>query len=99
MSAQEAKLDLICRKAGLLKCGHAHPRHRLGLGRLPALRRRALRRRRRRAGLTVSREQAEYANANRGNLPVETRLEDYLLSIDGKFDRIISIGMFEHVLG
>lgn len=91
--AQEAKLDLICRKAGL------KPGMRIldiGSGWGGFLRFAAEHYGIEGVGLTVSREQAEYANANRGNLPVETRLQDYL-SMDGKFDRVISIGMFEHV--
>jgi len=92
-AAQEAKLDLICRKAGLkegmriLDIGSGwggflrFAAERYGIGGV---------------GLTVSKEQAEYANANRGNLPIETRLQDYL-SMDGTFDRIVSVGMFEHV--
>ena len=92
-AAQEAKLDLICRKAGL------QPGMRIldiGSGWGGFLRFAAERYGVEGIGLTVSREQAEYANANRGNLPIETRLQDYL-SMDGKFDRIVSIGMFEHV--
>ena len=47
-------------------------------------------------GITISKEQAAYAEAHRGALPVETRLMDYM-ALDGQFDRVISIGMFEHV--
>ena len=47
-------------------------------------------------GVTVSKEQAALANARTAHLPVETRLLDYQ-ALDGQFDRIISIGMFEHV--
>jgi len=92
-AAQEAKLDLICRKAGLKEGMRILD---IGSGWGGFLRFAAERYGIEGVGLTVSREQAEYANANRGNLPVETRLQDYL-SMDGKFDRIISIGMFEHV--
>jgi cyclopropane-fatty-acyl-phospholipid synthase len=92
-AAQEAKLDLICRKAGL------EPGMRIldiGSGWGGFLRFAAERYGVEGVGLTVSKEQADYANANRGNLPVETRLQDYR-SMAGQFDRIISIGMFEHV--
>ncbi|MGN6100686.1 MAG: cyclopropane fatty acyl phospholipid synthase [Devosia sp.] len=92
-AAQEQKLDLICRKAGL------EPGMRIldiGSGWGGFLRFAAERYGVSGVGLTVSREQAEYANAHRGNLPVETRLEDYL-GHEGRYDRIISIGMFEHV--
>ena len=47
-------------------------------------------------GVTVSKEQAALANERTRGLPVETRLLDYQ-ALDGQFDRIISIGMFEHV--
>jgi cyclopropane-fatty-acyl-phospholipid synthase len=47
-------------------------------------------------GITVSREQAEYARARYAGLPVEFRLQDYRL-LQEKFDRIVSVGMVEHV--
>lgn len=47
-------------------------------------------------GLTVSAEQAEYARENCRGLPVEIRLQDYR-EVDEVFDRVFSIGMFEHV--
>lgn len=47
-------------------------------------------------GVTVSREQAELARARTESLPVEIRLIDYR-DLDQRFDRIVSIGMFEHV--
>jgi cyclopropane-fatty-acyl-phospholipid synthase len=92
-AAQEAKLDLICRKAGL------QPGMRIldiGSGWGGFLRFAAERYGIEGVGLTISKEQAEYANAHRGNLKIETRLEDYL-AMTGSFDRIVSIGMFEHV--
>ena len=92
-AAQEAKLDLICRKAGLKEGMRVLD---IGSGWGGFLRFAAERYGVEGVGLTISKEQADYANANRGNLPVETRLQDYL-SMDGKFDRIISVGMFEHV--
>jgi cyclopropane-fatty-acyl-phospholipid synthase len=92
-AAQEAKLDLICRKAGLREGMRVLD---IGSGWGGFLRFAAERYGIEGIGLTVSKEQAEYANANRGNLPIETRLQDYL-SMDGKFDRIVSVGMFEHV--
>jgi cyclopropane-fatty-acyl-phospholipid synthase len=52
-------------------------------------------------GVTISREQADYARALCAGLPVEIRLQDYHRLGDGgeddRFDRIFSIGMFEHV--
>src|SRR5690606_39626957 len=47
-------------------------------------------------GVTISREQAEYARRLCAGLPVEIRLQDYR-ELDEPFDRIFSIGMFEHV--
>ncbi|HYW36149.1 MAG TPA: cyclopropane fatty acyl phospholipid synthase [Balneolaceae bacterium] len=47
-------------------------------------------------GLTVSREQQELARDRCKGLPVEIRLQDYR-EMDEKFDRIVSLGMFEHV--
>ncbi len=47
-------------------------------------------------GYTVSKEQLSLANKMCEGLPVEFRLSDYR-EINEKFDRIVSIGMFEHV--
>lgn len=47
-------------------------------------------------GITISREQAEYARGRCKDLPVEIILEDYR-DLTGEYDRIVSIGMFEHV--
>ena len=47
-------------------------------------------------GITVSKEQAKLAEENCRNLPVEIRVQDYR-ALEGQFDRIFSIGMFEHV--
>ncbi|MBD8066425.1 cyclopropane fatty acyl phospholipid synthase [Devosia sp. PTR5] len=91
--AQEAKLDLICRKIGLepgmrvLDIGSGwggflqFAAERYGITGL---------------GVTVSKEQAALANERTKGLPVETKLLDYM-ALDGQFDRIVSVGMFEHV--
>ncbi|HEY2534888.1 MAG TPA: cyclopropane fatty acyl phospholipid synthase [Xanthobacteraceae bacterium] len=47
-------------------------------------------------GITISREQADYARGKCHGLPVEIRLQDYR-DLRGDFDHIYSIGMFEHV--
>ena len=51
-------------------------------------------------GITVSAEQAQYCQQSFSDLPVEVRLCDYraseLLELE-PFDRIVSIGMLEHV--
>jgi cyclopropane-fatty-acyl-phospholipid synthase len=91
--AQERKLDLICRKIGLRKgmtvldigCGwgsFAHYAARHYGARV--------------TGITVSRRQVEYAKQSLKDLPVEIRLQDYR-SVTGRYDRIVSVGMFEHV--
>jgi cyclopropane-fatty-acyl-phospholipid synthase len=47
-------------------------------------------------GITISREQSAYARALCAGKPVEIRLQDYR-KVNEPFDRIYSIGMFEHV--
>jgi cyclopropane-fatty-acyl-phospholipid synthase len=47
-------------------------------------------------GITVAREQARLGKELCMGLPVEIRLEDYR-SLHETFDRILSLGMFEHV--
>jgi cyclopropane-fatty-acyl-phospholipid synthase len=95
--AQTAKLDLICRKLGLapgmrlldIGCGWGSlmkfaARH-YGVSCV---------------GLTISREQAAHIWEDREGLPIETRLGDYRTFNHGgldMFDRIASVGMFEHV--
>ena len=91
--AQEAKLDLICRKLGLrggerildIGCGWGgllkYACDRYGVEGV---------------GLTVSKKQAELAKKICDGLPVEIRLQDYR-DLDGEFDHIVSVGMFEHV--
>ena len=91
--AQEAKLELIARKLLLrpglrvldIGCGWG------GTARFLAERYGV-----HVVGVTVSQEQARYAQELCRGLPVEIRLEDYR-SVQGLFDRIFSVGMFEHV--
>jgi cyclopropane-fatty-acyl-phospholipid synthase len=92
-AAQEAKLDLVCRKLGLragmrvldIGCGwggaaqFAAQRYGVNV-----------------TGITISRHQAEAARQRCRGLPVNILLEDYR-SLTGQFDRIFSVGMFEHV--
>jgi cyclopropane-fatty-acyl-phospholipid synthase len=92
-AAQEAKLDLICRKIGLEKGMRVLD---IGSGWGGFLQFAAERYGISGVGVTVSREQAALANERTQGLPVETRLMDYQ-ALDGQFDRIVSIGMFEHV--
>lgn len=94
--AELAKYDLVCRKVKLqpgmtvleIGCGWG------GFAKFAAERYGA-----RVVGLTVSAEQARYAEAWCRGLPVEIRLEDYraFQARDGRVDAVVSIGMFEHV--
>ncbi len=92
-AAQEAKLDLICRKIGLKEGMRVLD---IGSGWGGFLKFAAERYGIKGLGVTISKEQAAYANDTRGDLPIETKLMDYL-ELDGQFDRVVSIGMFEHV--
>lgn len=47
-------------------------------------------------GITISKEQCEFARKLCEGLPVEIRMQDYR-DVDQKFDRLVSLGMFEHV--
>lgn len=91
--AQEAKYDLICKKLNIKKgqkildigCGWGgfakHAAKNYGASVV---------------GITVSKEQANFAAELCEGLPVEFRLEDYR-KLNEKFDHIVSVGMFEHV--
>ena len=91
--AQEAKLDFVCRQLRLqpeitlldIGCGWG------GLAKFAAERYGA-----KVVGVTISREQMEWARHFCEGLPIEIRLEDYR-DITGTFDRVASLGMFEHV--
>jgi cyclopropane-fatty-acyl-phospholipid synthase len=92
-AAQEAKLDLVCRKL-LLKPGMRVLD--IGCGWGEALKLAAERYGATGVGITVSHEQAEYARALCKGLPIEIRVQDYR-AVNERFDRVYSIGMFEHV--
>jgi len=91
--AQEAKLDLVCRKIGLepgmrvldIGCGwgsfagFAAERYAADV-----------------VGVTVSKEQIALAQARYKGLSVDLRWQDYR-DLRDRFDRIVSLGMFEHV--
>jgi len=91
--AQEAKLDLVCRKLQLkpgmkvldIGCGWG------GAARFAAERYNV-----EVVGITVSEQQANFAREYCRGLPVDIRLQDYR-DMNEKFDRIFSVGMFEHV--
>jgi len=92
-AAQEAKLDLVCRKLGL------QPGMRvldIGCGWGEALKSAAERYGVSGVGVTISQEQADLARALCAGWPIDIRLQDYR-DLAEPFDRILSIGMFEHV--
>ncbi|VAW77849.1 Cyclopropane-fatty-acyl-phospholipid synthase [hydrothermal vent metagenome] len=91
--AQEAKLDLVCRKIGLepgmrvldIGCGwgsfagFAAERYGVKV-----------------VGVTVSKEQIALGQERYKELDVDLRFQDYR-DVNERFDRVVSIGMFEHV--
>ena len=92
-AAQEAKLDLVCRKIGLkpgdrvldIGCGWGafmgYAAEKYGAHCV---------------GVTVSPDQAAYGAQRYKHLPVEFQVKDYR-EFSGKVDHIVSMGMFEHV--
>ncbi len=92
--AQEAKLDLTCRKIGLkdgmtvldIGCGWG------SFAQFVAERYGA-----EVVGITISKEQVKLAQERCAGLPVEIRLQDYRDIKREQFDRVVSLGMFEHV--
>ena len=91
--AQEAKLDLVCRKIGLEKGMSVLE---LGCGWGSFARYAAEKYGARVTGVTVSREQVELGNEMCRGLPVRIELKDYR-DVSGVYDRVISIGIMEHV--
>jgi cyclopropane-fatty-acyl-phospholipid synthase len=91
--AQEAKLDMVCRKVQLkpgdtvfdIGCGWGafmgFAAEKYGANCV---------------GVTVSPDQAAYGRERYKDLPVEFQVKDYR-EFDGKVDKIVSMGMFEHV--
>ncbi|MFC7298881.1 cyclopropane fatty acyl phospholipid synthase [Herminiimonas aquatilis] len=91
--AQEAKLDLICRKLKLkpgmrvldIGCGWgsfmSYAAENYGVECV---------------GVSISKEQIEWAKKKYQSLPLDFRFQDYR-EINEPFDAIVSVGMFEHV--
>jgi cyclopropane-fatty-acyl-phospholipid synthase len=91
--AQEAKLELVCQKIGLrpgmkvldLGCGFGafagYAAEKYGVEV---------------TGVTVSRKQVDLGSKRYRDLPVKLILDDYR-NAEGQFDRVISIGIMEHV--
>lgn len=91
--AQDAKLEMICRKLGLragmkvldLGCGwagfaaYAAEHHGVEV-----------------VGITVSKEQVSFAKQHYAHLPIDIRLDDYR-NATGTYDAVTSIGLMEHV--
>src|SRR5579871_1473167 len=91
--AGEAKLEFVCRHLHL-KAGHRVLDIGCGWGGLAkyAAEKYGVEA----VGITLSSEQASLARQICSDLPVEIRLEDYR-DLNEPFDRIVSLGMFEHV--
>lgn len=93
VEAQEAKLDLVCRKLDLkpgekvleLGCGWG------GFARFAATRYGV-----EVVGYNISKEQVAWAREKCEGLPVDIRLSDYR-DAEGSYDKVVSIGMCEHV--
>jgi cyclopropane-fatty-acyl-phospholipid synthase len=92
-TAQEAKLDLVCRKIGLKKGDRVLD---IGCGWGSFAKFAAERYGASVVGITISKEQAILAREICKGLPIEIRVQDYR-EVNEMFDHIISIGMFEHV--
>ncbi len=91
--AQENKLELICRKLKLqegqsvldIGCGWGGFAYYCAKNYKVKV-----------TGITISKEQFDFAKAGCKGLNVEIRLQDYR-DLNEKYDRIVSIGMLEHV--
>jgi cyclopropane-fatty-acyl-phospholipid synthase len=92
-AAQEAKLELTCRKLRLQSGMRVLD---IGCGWGEALKFAAERYGVSGVGITISKEQTDYARELCAGLPVEIRLQDYR-ELHEPFDAALSIGMFEHV--
>ena len=91
--AQEAKLDLVCRKINLKEGMHILE---LGCGWGSFAKYAAEKYGAHILGVTVSKEQVALGMELCRGLPVELRLQDYR-DVDGQYDAVISIGIMEHV--
>jgi len=91
--AQDAKLDLICRK---LKLEPGMTVLDIGCGWGSFAKFAAEKYQTRVLGITVSKQQVDLARKLCRALDIEIRLQDYR-DLKEEFDRIVSIGMFEHV--
>jgi cyclopropane-fatty-acyl-phospholipid synthase len=95
--AQEEKLDLICRKLNFSARDRVLD---IGCGWGGFLKFACERYHCRGVGITNSEEQVAYAKANCSGMPVEIIQGDYRdlnRTEHGEFDKVVSVGMFEHV--
>ncbi len=92
--AQEAKLDLSCRKLYLEPGMHVLD---IGCGWGNFAKYAAENYEVQVTGITLSEDQLEGARQRCKNLPVEIRLQDFRELKNEKYDRIVSLGMFEHI--
>jgi cyclopropane-fatty-acyl-phospholipid synthase len=93
--AQEKKLELVCDKLGIEEGMHVLD---IGCGWGSFAQYVAQVRKAKVTGVTISREQGHIARERCARFPVDIRIQDYrALENDEKFDRIVSLGMFEHV--
>lgn len=91
--AQQRKLELICRKLDLrpgerlldIGCGWGSLAHHAATHHGVEV-----------VGITVSRQQFEFARQHCAGLPVRIEFQDYR-ELEGQFDKVVSVGMFEHV--
>lgn len=95
-AAQEAKLDLICKKLGLKKGMRVLD---IGCGWGSFIRFAAEKYGVKCVGITLSENQKKYVDETKGDLPLKVELTSYenLKGSGEKFDRVVSVGMFEHV--
>ncbi|MBT3985695.1 cyclopropane fatty acyl phospholipid synthase [archaeon] len=91
--AQDEKLDLLCKK---LKLKPGLKVLDIGCGWGSFAKFAAEKYKVKVVGITVSQEQVDLAKKRCKGLDVEIRLQDYR-DLDEPFDRIVSVGMFEHV--
>jgi cyclopropane-fatty-acyl-phospholipid synthase len=91
--AQDAKIDLVCRKVGL-KPGMSVLE--LGCGWGGFARRAAEKYGAKVTAYNISREQVQYARELCAGLPVEIHHEDYRKA-SGTYDAVVSVGIMEHV--
>lgn len=91
--AQHDKLDMICRKLDLQPGEHLLE---IGCGWGGLARHAARHFKVNVTGITVSREQQCLARERCAGLPVRIELLDYR-ELQGSYDKIVSVGMFEHV--